>query len=177
MRWAVSCTRCSPVSRPFTGVSAQAILSRHAVDAVPSLRTVRRNVPRGVESAIVRALAKVPGDRYPTIGDFATALDRGRLTSPAGRPVKRWASGRARHRSRPGGPGAGSALKACRQGRGECHQVARGSPLHNLTGDTAQVYLTEGLTDQLVTSLAQVGALQVISLQHFPQRGGQRQGF
>jgi TolB-like protein/Tfp pilus assembly protein PilF len=37
-------------------------------------------------------------------------------------------------------------------------------PFSNLTGDTAQVYLAQGLTDQLVTSLAQLSALRVINL-------------
>ena len=42
---------------PFTGPTAQSIMARHAVDPVPSLRTVRTTVPAGVEVAINRALA------------------------------------------------------------------------------------------------------------------------
>src|SRR5437870_5249735 len=45
---------------PFTGPTAQAILARHAVDAVAPIRTVRETVPRGVEQAVLKALAKVP---------------------------------------------------------------------------------------------------------------------
>jgi serine/threonine protein kinase len=59
---------------PFTGPTAQAILARHAVDPVPSLRTVRSTVPPLVEAAIGRALAKVPADRFTTAGEFAEAL-------------------------------------------------------------------------------------------------------
>ena len=59
---------------PFPGTTAQAVLARHAVDPVPSLRTVRRTVPAGVEQAIERALAKVPADRFATARDFAEAL-------------------------------------------------------------------------------------------------------
>ena len=65
---------------PFTGPTAQAILARQAVDPVPSLRTVRGTVPASVEAAIVRALAKVPADRFPTAGRFAEALVDGALT-------------------------------------------------------------------------------------------------
>jgi serine/threonine-protein kinase len=61
---------------PFTGGTAQAILARHAVDPVPSLRTVRATVPAAVEHAITKALAKVPADRFATAGEFAAALDR-----------------------------------------------------------------------------------------------------
>jgi TolB-like protein len=59
---------------PFTGSTAQSILARHAVDPVPSLRTVRSTVPLGVEQAILRAMAKVPADRFATAGEFAKAL-------------------------------------------------------------------------------------------------------
>ncbi len=59
---------------PFTGPTAQAILARHAVDPVPSLRTVRSTVGQGLSRVVNRALAKVPADRYPTARAFAEAL-------------------------------------------------------------------------------------------------------
>jgi serine/threonine-protein kinase len=61
---------------PFTGPTAQAILARHSLDPVPSLRTVRANVPPAVEAAVVRALAKVPADRFATVEEFTRALDQ-----------------------------------------------------------------------------------------------------
>jgi TolB-like protein/Flp pilus assembly protein TadD len=36
-------------------------------------------------------------------------------------------------------------------------------PLENLTGDPGQQYFTDGMTDALITDLAQIGSLQVIS--------------
>ena len=59
---------------PFTGRTAQAVMARHAVDPVPRLRTVRDSVPVEVEAAIQKALAKSPIDRYQTAGEFAEAL-------------------------------------------------------------------------------------------------------
>src|SRR3989441_3965559 len=59
---------------PFTGPTAQAILARHAVDPVAPIRTVRDTVPGGVERAVLKALAKVPADRYPDAAGFARAL-------------------------------------------------------------------------------------------------------
>ena len=59
---------------PFAGTTAQVVLARHAVDPVPPLRTVRRTVPIAVEQAIMRALAKIPADRFATARDFADAL-------------------------------------------------------------------------------------------------------
>jgi TolB-like protein len=76
---------------PFTGRSAQQILARHAVDPVPSLRTVRRTVPQSVEQAITRALAKIPADRFATAAAFSLAL-----TAPAGADLREWRSVRVR---------------------------------------------------------------------------------
>jgi serine/threonine-protein kinase len=59
---------------PFTGPTPQAVLARHAVDPVPPLRTVRPMVPGTIDTAVTRALAKVPADRYRTAGSFAKAL-------------------------------------------------------------------------------------------------------
>ncbi|HSE47140.1 MAG TPA: serine/threonine-protein kinase, partial [Gemmatimonadales bacterium] len=49
---------------PFTGPSVQAVIARHSVEPVPSLRVVRQTVPPEVEAAIVRAMAKAPADRF-----------------------------------------------------------------------------------------------------------------
>src|SRR2546425_11041478 len=61
---------------PFTGPTAQAVLARHAVDPVAPIRTVRETVPRGVEQAVLKALAKVPADRYAGAPEFAQALNQ-----------------------------------------------------------------------------------------------------
>ena len=73
---------------PFTGRSAQQILTGHAVDPVPSLSTVRQHVPSTVERALERALAKRPADR------FATAAEFGRVVGTRRRARSRtWAIG------------------------------------------------------------------------------------
>lgn len=59
---------------PFTGSSAQAIVARLLSEKPPALRVVRDTVPVHVESAISRALAKLPADRFQTAAEFATAL-------------------------------------------------------------------------------------------------------
>src|SRR6266699_3699270 len=73
---------------PFTGPTAQAILARHAVDPVAPIRTVRGTVPGGVEQAVLKALAKVPADRYPGAAEFAQALAAPSLEPP--RHAWRW---------------------------------------------------------------------------------------
>ena len=59
---------------PFTGPTAMALLARHSLDNVPSLKIVRGTVPDAVEDAIVRAMAKVPADRFRSATDFSAAL-------------------------------------------------------------------------------------------------------
>src|SRR5436309_11618530 len=59
---------------PFTGPTAQAIMARHSLDAVPRLKIVRDAIPDELETVIERALEKVPADRYQTSGEFAKAL-------------------------------------------------------------------------------------------------------
>jgi serine/threonine protein kinase/Tfp pilus assembly protein PilF len=72
---------------PFTGRTSAAILSRHAVDRVPSMRTIRPEIPERVELALNRALAKVPADRFATADEFAEALEaRGAALEPSATP-------------------------------------------------------------------------------------------
>ncbi|PYO14936.1 MAG: hypothetical protein DMD31_07350 [Gemmatimonadetes bacterium] len=59
---------------PFLASTPQAVLARQALDPVPRLRTVRQTVPRSVEQAITKALAKVAADRFATAAQFAEAL-------------------------------------------------------------------------------------------------------
>ena len=160
---------------PFTGPTTQTILARHAVDPVPSLRTVRPTVSAALEAVIARALAKVPADRFASVSEFRAALAQ-TLHAPAvtiTRPVPT-----ARRRPRVVALGLTviataavvlSALAWWRSGRTE----AAASPeirslavesFENLTGDSGQVYLAKGITDQLEAELAQIGALRVVGL-------------
>lgn len=68
---------------PFTAKTAQGLMARHMLENVPSLAIVRSNVPQQVEDAIVRAMAKVPADRFETIADFAEALGTAETWKPS----------------------------------------------------------------------------------------------
>jgi serine/threonine protein kinase/tetratricopeptide (TPR) repeat protein len=60
---------------PFTGPTAQAIVSRRFTETPRPLRSLRESVPDAVEQAVSRALARTPADRYPSAGQFAEALE------------------------------------------------------------------------------------------------------
>jgi non-specific serine/threonine protein kinase len=63
---------------PFNGPTAMAVLARHAIDPVPSLRTVRPAVSAAIAGVVERALAKTPVDRFATVQEWRRALDAGR---------------------------------------------------------------------------------------------------
>lgn len=75
---------------PFTAKTAHALMARHAMESVPSIRIIRSTVPEEVEDAIFAAMAKVPADRPQTAAQFAEMLGL-----PLGATASRRASIRA----------------------------------------------------------------------------------
>ncbi|HEX6433485.1 MAG TPA: protein kinase [Gemmatimonadales bacterium] len=158
---------------PFTGPTAQAILARHAVDPVPNLRTIRPNVPPALQRVVAKALSKVPADRFASAAAFREALERA-MQSPeiARRQVKsrRVVAGLAAGAAL---IGLGLALRARIPPSLAADESIRSlavAPFENLTGDSTQVYLARGITEQLITELAQVSALRVIDLNNGHER-------
>src|SRR5947209_10686330 len=82
---------------PFTGPTAQAVIARHSLDMVSPPSIVRSTIPDAVEAAILRALAKLPVDRYPTTALFAEALNTPSAATGAARRAS-LVSGRRRRR-------------------------------------------------------------------------------
>ncbi len=59
---------------PFTGVSAQSIVTKILTERAPLAMDVRESVPLHVSLALQKALEKLPADRFPTVDRFAHAL-------------------------------------------------------------------------------------------------------
>jgi tetratricopeptide (TPR) repeat protein len=59
---------------PFTGPTAQAVMARRLSEAARPLRPVRPAVPVAVEVVLLRALERIPADRFPDVSAFAGAL-------------------------------------------------------------------------------------------------------
>jgi eukaryotic-like serine/threonine-protein kinase len=157
---------------PFTGPTAQSILARHAIDPVPSLRTLRTTVPAAVEAVISKALAKVPADRYASALGFKQALGRAVLPPDAIKSSP-WPWTRSLGAALIGGAAVTAAVLSLNVGGlrnrlwGEGPGIGIRSlavlPLEILSADTAQGYLAEGMTDELITDLAQLAALRVVA--------------
>jgi len=72
---------------PFTGPNAMAILARHTMDHVTPPSIMRQSIPPELEDVVLRAMEKVPADRYRTAGEVVDALKAiergaGRVSGP-----------------------------------------------------------------------------------------------
>jgi serine/threonine-protein kinase len=73
---------------PFSGPTVQAVVARLMAEEPRPISVYRKAVPDGVEAAVLRALEKLPADRFASAGAFSVALgDR------AGGAVRRTGTG------------------------------------------------------------------------------------
>jgi serine/threonine-protein kinase len=164
---------------PFTGLTAQAIIARHSLDMVSPPTIVRASIPDAVEDAILKALAKVPADRFTTASQLAEALavpslatgPRRRTTQavPARRPLPKvglaiaaaavaifggWMTLNARRATRTLATPVDSLMDPRHVAVLYFDQL---SPTRDLS------YVADGLTEALIDELAPVQSLRVIS--------------
>jgi len=77
---------------PYTGSTLNAVTARKLSEPVPPIRTVRETVPLELEQVVVRALAKLPADRFATAAELAAALTAaGGLVATPSTPVPSFA--------------------------------------------------------------------------------------
>src|SRR5262245_26775742 len=66
---------------PYTGPTGQAILAKRVSGPIAHLRTLRPEIPKSLEQAVTRVLAKSPADRFATAEEFAAALSSDAMPS------------------------------------------------------------------------------------------------
>jgi TolB-like protein len=66
---------------PFTASSRRGVIAKHFSEPAPSLVGVASGVPRHVDAAVQRSMAKEPSDRFASVAEFVAALRAG--DSPA----------------------------------------------------------------------------------------------
>jgi serine/threonine-protein kinase len=161
---------------PFTGPTVESVLHQHLTADPAPVTQLRRTVPESVVQVLGRALSKAPADRYATAAQFGAALDA------ALRVPLRVAPRRSPRRLVAGIVGAlvlatvlGLVVRT--MGRGG-HSPALNSVavlyFDNLSGDTADAYLADGLTDEIIARLGQIERLKVKSrtaVQHYRGAG------
>lgn len=70
---------------PFSGSTAQVLIARRLAEPAPPIRSVRSTVPEPVERAVLKALERVPGDRYPDAAAFLSGLRSTQVPVPSRR--------------------------------------------------------------------------------------------
>jgi serine/threonine protein kinase/tetratricopeptide (TPR) repeat protein len=117
---------------PFTGPTAQAIMARLFTEPIPPLTEHRAEVPDWLDTAVQKALAKQPGERWDTPSAFAQAL-----TWPAGG-------------STPPGSPSGSGGKSIAV-----------LPFVNMSADPENEYFTDGIAEEIINALSRIQSLRV----------------
>src|SRR5438105_6270963 len=146
---------------PFLGTTAQEILARHSLDAVPPLRTIRPELPEAVELAVRKALAKSPADRWRTPAALSEALAQAvappSLPRRAARSIGLVAVGASLL-------AAGYALLSRRPvaaPSGEAAHSIAVLPFVNIGADPANEPFSDGMSEELITALAKIAELRV----------------
>ena len=151
---------------PFTGSTAQAIITRRLSQHAPSIRTIRPAIPESVDAALRRGLSPVPADRFDSTSAFAMAMTGASTGAVAAAPRSpaRWRVFAAVAvaialialiRLRPDAPPP-SGEPADRTVR------LAVLPFRLLTSDSGDRYLAEGITEEVTSSLANLSGLRVI---------------
>jgi len=143
-------------------------------DEPTPLKSLRPEAPPEMDQVVRKALAKAPDERYQTAEELATDLRklRGPVTEDTSK--NRLAHRFSKWKLAAAAFGlvlllaAGAAFWTLRlrlpSGRPGATRISVAVlPLQNLSGDAEQQYFTDGMTEAIVTDLAQIGALRVIS--------------
>ncbi len=72
--------------RPIQGVSQYSIMQAHLLQVPAPPSELSPEIPEGISRAILKSLAKQPGDRYQTAQEFRAALSATTATVTAARP-------------------------------------------------------------------------------------------
>jgi serine/threonine-protein kinase len=154
---------------PFQGATPAGIIASHLRDPVPSTSAARPEIAPSVDAVLDKALAKTPGDRFAGVREFVQSLDLA-LSSPAdagavsdvrSEPRRQ----QTRRRTLIAASGvllvlAALAAWAFWKPPREIPSIAV-LPLANLSGDQANEYFSDGVTEELTGALAQLGRIRV----------------
>jgi eukaryotic-like serine/threonine-protein kinase len=124
---------------PFRGSTLTAVIANRLSSPAPSPRSVRELVPEAVDTAVRKAMATTPADRFSTASQFADALTPAATVAIA--------------------VGAAQAIQQVAD-TGKSVAVL---PFENMSTDPENEYFSDGITDDIIAQLSKVSALKVIS--------------
>lgn len=159
--------------RAFQGETFADTIGAILKENPPPLSQTAKGVPLGLERIVFRCLDKNPVQRFQSASDLAFALEE--LTDT--RTALRYATQSPAQARSFGFLPLGIAIItlivivlgwrfwSSRAGFSSGHRVRSIAvlPFQNLSGDSAEDYFVEGMTDELTTELANIAALRVVS--------------
>ncbi|HJR15764.1 MAG TPA: protein kinase [Gemmatimonadales bacterium] len=157
---------------PYTGPTPQAVIARRFTETPRPLGATRERLPTGLEQMVGKALARAPADRFQTAAEFAQALA---VTSAHASEAQRVIRPQAAAHRRILLPTALLLLAAV------MYSVARRMagpttiepapttryasvavlPFRNLSPDSLDEYLSDGMTEDLINTMGRVPELRV----------------
>ena len=133
---------------PFGGGTSVAIMKKLFTEDPPPLATFREDIPSYIESTVQRALQKEPDRRFATAGDFVSSLRQARrdfVTQPSdARALNEYLSAPTLEKK----PAIPSVAVL---------------PLANIGGEHDLDYFCDGMTEELISTLARLPGLRVAS--------------
>jgi eukaryotic-like serine/threonine-protein kinase len=124
---------------PFKGNTLTAVIANRLSSPVPSARKIRDLVPEPVDTAVRKAMAVAPADRFTTPAQFSEALGTSATVAIAV-----------------------GAAQAMAQELSAAKSVAV-LPFENMSTDPENEYFSDGITDDIIAQLSKISALKVIS--------------
>jgi len=122
--------------RPFSGPTAQSVLTKRFTDPVPLLSQALEGVPDEIDRALSKAMAKDAAARFTTSGEFARALVAPTVTTPTATPV-------------PDGVQPVKSMAVL--------------PFTNMSADPENEYFTDGMAEEIINALSKIKSLSVAS--------------
>ena len=159
---------------PFSAPTQQAVIAKMMSTDASSVRVLRPGVSEPLAQVLQRALARVPGDRWRSAGEFGAALDAAERATPGVTATAPAPARRTRQMSRVAAVSLGMGFLI---GVGllfaySSHNAAPATdtsmrlavlPFENM-GDTSDAYFADGITDAVRGKLTGLPGIEVIGL-------------
>ncbi len=124
--------------RAFSGPTAQAVMAKRFTEPAKPVRSLRPNVPEGVERALSKAMSTDTSSRYRTSAMFAQALASGSVTTPT------------------------DTATLPQQTVSAAKSVAV-LPFANMSNDPDNEYFADGMAEEIINALSKIQSLRVAS--------------
>ena len=122
--------------RPFSGPTAQAVLSKRFSEPTPSLRSKMKDLPDETEAAVSKAMSQDAARRFTTSAEFAKAMMPTMVTTPTATPA----------------PEGAQVVKSIAV-----------LPFTNTSADPENEYFTDGMAEEIINALSKIKSLGVAS--------------